>query len=84
MSKAIITMGYRSIVLDTEDAVKVVNLLAAGEMYEDKYHSGVDGKQSYNTHHIYPMESMRAAVDLRLLSNEEYRMYKMAGKPDKP
>ena len=83
MSKAIITMGYRSIVLDVEDAVKVVNILAGGELYEDKYHSSEGNRPAFSTHHIYPMETMRSAVDLRLLSNEEYRMYSMAGKPEK-
>ena len=83
MSKAIITMGYRSIVMDVDEAVKVVELLAKGEMYEEKYHSAVGETPSYYTHHIYAMDNMRSVVDFRLISDEEYRMYSLAGKPDK-
>lgn len=81
MSKVIISLGYRNVVLDTEKAVALMEMLQDAEMYESKYHSAADGKPSYNTHHIYPM-TQENAFTMQLVTNESYNMYKLAGKPE--
>lgn len=81
MSKVIISLGYRNVVLDTEKAVALMEMLQDAEMYESKYHSAADGKPSYNTHHIYPM-TQENAFTMQLVTNEAYNMYKLAGKPE--
>jgi hypothetical protein len=81
MSKVIINMGYRSIVVDVEAAIEIARLMSGAEVYESKYRSAQDGKPSYNTHHIYPMEQ-DYAFTMQMVTNESYNMYKMAGKPD--
>ena len=75
MAKATIHLGYDEYVLDVGDALKVGELLAKAEKYERVYDN------SSATHYIYPNEDME--WQLRLLSDEFYRMAKLAGKPPK-
>jgi len=82
MSKVVIEMGYRSFVMDAEQGLKVLEALSSCEIYESKYHSSVGDQPSYNTQHIYPMDSSSASLSLKLISNEAYAMYKLAGKPE--
>ena len=81
MSKVIINLGYRSVVLDTEKAIAIAELLQDAEVYETKYRNGENGKPSYNTHHIYPM-TQDHSFTMQLITNESYNMYKLAGKPE--
>lgn len=81
MSKVIISLGYRNVVLDADKALTLLSLLEDAEMYESKYHSGENGKPSYNTHHIYPM-TQDNAFTMQMVTNESYNMYKLSGKPE--
>lgn len=81
MSKVIVNLGYRSVVLDADKAVALAALMADAELYQSKYHSAQDGNPSYNTHHIYPVDP-DAGFTMQLLTNESYNLYKLAGKPE--
>ena len=71
----IISVPYGEIVLPTEDAVTVLKIFEKVEKYRHKY----NGQGSNSTHHVYPMEDQLSA---RLISQETYAMYKLAGKPE--
>jgi hypothetical protein len=81
MSKVIVNLGYRSIVLDAEKALTFISMVQDAEMYQSKYHSGENGKPSFNTYHIYPMDADNG-FSMQMLTNESYNLYKLAGKPD--
>lgn len=81
MSKVIVNLGYRNVVLDMDKALAIAQMLEDAELYESKYHSAVDGKPSYSTHHIYPM-TQENSFNMQLVTNESYNMYKLAGKPE--
>ena len=81
MSKVVITLGYRSIVLDADKAIALVDLVSGAEMYESKYHSKTDTTDSHNTYHIYPM-TQENAFNMQLITDESYKLYKLAGKPE--
>jgi hypothetical protein len=82
MSKVVVNLGYRSIVLDAEKALTFISMVQDAEMYQSKYHSsGETGKPSFNTYHIYPMDADNGFT-MQMLTNESYNMYKLAGKPD--
>ena len=81
MSKVVVNIGYRSVVLDAEKALALATLLEDAETYQSKYHSAQDGNPSYNTHHIYPVDP-DAGFTMQLLTNESYNLYKLAGKPE--
>ena len=80
MSKVIVNLGYRSIVVDAEKAIAIADLLQDAEMYQSKYHSAENGNSSYQTYHIYPAEPDNGFT-MQLISNESYNLYKLAGKP---
>lgn len=81
MSKVIVNLGYRSVVLDADKAVALAALVADAEMYQSKYHSKTDTQESHNTHHIYPVDP-DVGFTMQMLTNESYNLYKLAGKPD--
>jgi hypothetical protein len=70
----IISVPYGDMVLPTDDAVTVMKILEKAEKYRCNYKSGQD-----NTHHIYAMTDHLTA---RLITQETYAMYKLAGKPE--
>lgn len=80
----LIDLGYRSVVLPTEDAIRVAEILAKGEAFEEKYRtkeerekSGVDDDYTY---HIYPQDK---PITMRIMPDSQYQMAKLAGKPAK-
>ena len=81
MSKVIVNLGYRSVVLDAEKALALVSMMQDAETYQSKYHSGENGKPSFNTHHIFPVDA-DSGFTMQMLTNESYNLYKLAGKPD--
>ena len=81
MSKVIINLGYRQVVVDAAKAIALAEMLKDAETYESKYHSRTETTESHNTHHIYPM-TQDSAFTMQLVTDEAYRLYKLAGKPD--
>ena len=81
MSKVIIEIGYRSYVMDADDALVMANLLGRAERYEAKWHSKTETSDSRYTHHVYA-EAAPDAPTMRILHDEVYNMYKLAGKPE--
>ena len=84
MSKCVINIGYNnSFVVNTKDAVLIMDMLSKAELYEQKYHGAEGDKPSYYTYHVWEadsVESVRASISL--LSDSMYRMSKLAGKPE--
>lgn len=76
MTKAIITFGYTSYVMDTRDALALTEMLGKAEVYEQKYGRG----ENKNTHHIYENESEFGTI--KLITDSFYQMAKLAGKPE--
>ena len=80
----IISLGYRSVVLSTEDAVRVAEILARAEAFEEKYRtkeekekSGIDTDYTY---HVFPLDRQ---FNMKIMSDSQYQMAKLAGKPVK-
>jgi hypothetical protein len=80
----LIDLGYRSVVLPTEDAIRVAEILAKGEAFEEKYRtkeekekSGIDDDYTY---HVYPQDK---PFTMKIISDSHYQMAKLAGKPGK-
>lgn len=80
MSKVVVEMGYKSFVMDTKDGIALMEVLGKAEIYEEKYHRDEESKESRYTYHVYPME-VRSGIAMRLMSDELYKLYKLAGKP---
>jgi hypothetical protein len=81
MAKVVVEMGYKSFVMDTKDGVALMEVLGRAEIYEEKYHREEGETQAGYTYHVYPMD-VCSGIAMRLLSDDLYTMYKMAGKPN--
>lgn len=79
MAKALVQFGYSSYVLDAQAALKLTELLADAEIYEEKWRKAEEGG---TTHHIYPQDNSDAMRSIRIMPNALYQMAKMAGKPE--
>ena len=80
----VMDLGYRSVVLSTEDAIRVAEILARGEAFEEKYRtkeekekSGIDTDYTY---HVYPQDK---GFTMKIMPDSQYQMAKLAGKPVK-
>jgi hypothetical protein len=80
MGKVVLAMGYKSYVMDAKDGVALMDVLAKAEVYEEKYHSAEGDNPSHYTYHVYPLDE-KAGITMRLISDEVYGMYKLAGRP---
>ena len=73
----VVSLSYGELVMPTKDAVQLLEILERAEAYSTRYHTEEEGG---NTHHIYPNES---SYNARMISEDLYRMAKLAGKPEK-
>jgi len=80
--KAIIRVGYSDYVLDTDKAVAIIESLEGAEVYESKYHAKTAEDDSYYTYHVYNQHEEFIDRKLTLITDEQYNMYKLAGKPE--
>lgn len=78
MAKLSVQVGYHNCVLDGDKALKLLDLLQGSEVYEVKWRTEADGGTS---HHIYPQDATTRKIEVTYLTDEQYRMYKLAGKP---
>lgn len=78
MSMGIVKFGYTHLVLPTEQAVKIADILLEAEVYEQHYARDENDK-TIRTQHIYKKEDLQ--VDIEVISDTKYKMYKLAGKP---
>jgi uncharacterized metal-binding protein len=82
MSKAVVEIGYRKLVLPLAKAVQVVDLLGDAEIYETAYHKDEVNDKSVKTHHIFGVD-IDNSIQMHIISDVEYSKYKLAGKPKK-
>ena len=81
----IVTFGYTDYVVQTKDALTLLEILGNSEKYEERYipkdDKGNTIGESYHTYHVYANDSV---VSAKTISDEKYRLAKLAGKPIKP
>jgi hypothetical protein len=66
-------MPYGDLVVSVEDAVTLAKILETAEKYKCTYKGGD------TAHHIFALDD---STPMRVISQETYAMYKLAGKPD--
>ena len=81
MDKGIVRLGYQNFVLDLDDALTLTKLLNRAERYDTKWHRGEEGASSVTTHHIW--EELSEIQEIKIMSENTYRMAKLAGQPQK-
>lgn len=74
MSKCIISIGWNHYVMDTAQAVTVMEALANSELYKREYHEGE------TTHHVWE-PSEPPPIEIKPINEVMYRVAKLAGEP---
>lgn len=69
-----VTLGYSHYVMQTADAVRLLEILENAERYSYKYRANKE-----STHHVWPNDT---TFDAKMIGTELYRMAKLAGKPE--
>jgi hypothetical protein len=80
MKKALVSVGYHTYVLDTQDALRLLEIMCNAEIYEEKWRKDEDGGA---LHYVYPQDSSEGIRQLRVIPDALYKMAKLAGKPEK-
>lgn len=76
----VMEIGYNSIVLPIKDALVMAEIMQRAEKYEKKYRKDeVTGTSDY-TYHVWPSPE---EINMKLISDDAYRLAKLAGKPEK-
>jgi hypothetical protein len=77
-----IEFGYNtsSLVMSPKDALAMAEIMQRAEKYEKKYRPGGGGIESTYTYHVWPNPD---EITMKLISDDIYRMAKLAGKPEK-
>ncbi len=76
----VMEFGYGQYALPLKDALAIAEILQRAEKYEKKYHKDeVTGVSGY-TYHVY---TITEEIVMKLISDDVYRMAKLAGKPEK-
>jgi hypothetical protein len=78
VARITVQIGYQHFVMEGSKALALLDTLQGAEVYEMKWRSEADGG---TTHHIYPQDLVSRKVEIGYLTDEQYRMYKLAGKP---
>jgi hypothetical protein len=80
MSKVVIRVGHKELVVTPAAALAVIDAISGAEVYEAKWRRGEGAGDSYYTHHVYP-QSFTDKMSFEVITDELYRMAKMAGAP---
>jgi hypothetical protein len=85
--KAVIGIGYRDYVMEAEDALALLQVMAKMERYETKWRKEEEGGTRYfiwaASEGEQPGGHGQNAGSLRLISDDHYRLAKLAGAPPK-
>ena len=80
MSKVVLTIFGKRLILEHASAMKVMELVGDCEVFETKWHRDAD-----DTYHVYkpnPPEILHNSVSVAPLPLELYEIAKLAGRPD--
>ena len=79
--KFLFDIGYRAYVIDADQAQIIWDLLRDAEIYEEKRKYGC-GSERITTYHVYDQEELCEPVQMKMLTDRQYNMAKLAGKPE--
>jgi hypothetical protein len=73
-------LGYVSYALPPKDALAMAEILQRAERYEKKYRKDESTGIHNYTYHVYENTD---EILMRIVSDDHYRLAKLAGKPEK-
>ena len=73
--------SYGGFVLDSDKAMQIMEMLRGAERYQTKYHHN-SGSDSTTTVHVWPYEGDAEIVRFQYLTDSQYALAKITGKPE--
>jgi len=73
-------IGYKSYVLSADQAQIIWDTIRDAEIHEEK-HDGY-GDDRTTTYHVYSQDLLGEPVHMKMLTDRQYNMAKLAGKPE--
>lgn len=77
MTKAIVHIGYKKFVVEVEEALVIAKAVIGAELYETR------GYGEDRVCHIWPQAVFSDTYEVTFISDEQYRLGKLAGEPPK-
>ena len=75
-------LGGRSLVVPLTTAEEIMELaFRYGEVCEHKWNRAVDDAEAYYSTHVYEINPSEFKFSLDTITDGQYQMYKLAGKP---
>lgn len=81
MTKVVISIGYREMVLELEDAVPIIHALANAERFKTKYVASTETSPSRTDYHVWTEANADESISIRVLPDHAYRAAKLRGNP---
>lgn len=76
----VVRLGYSDLVMPIKDAVTLGEIMQRAEKYEKKYLREDGAIKSGYSYHVWPSED---EITMTLISDDLYRIAKLAGKAEK-
>jgi hypothetical protein len=81
--KARVNICGRLLIMDMAELDAILELAYKnGEVLDEKWNSGVGGAKGYYTTHAYDIDPSKFHFNIDAISDDQYQMYKLAGKPE--
>jgi hypothetical protein len=74
-------IGYKSYVLDADQAQIIWDTIRDAEIHEEK-RDGY-GSERTVTYHVYDQDELGEPIQMKMLTDRQYNMAKLAGKPER-
>ena len=79
-SKCVVTLGYIDFIMDSEDALTLLDIVSKAERFKESYR---DSKVGGHLYHAWEQDECESKFVARLIPESLYRMAKLAGKPER-
>jgi len=72
-------IGYKSYVLNADQAQIIWDTIRDAEIHEEKRNGYGDDRVT--TYHVYDQDELGEPIQMKMLTDRQYNMAKLAGKP---
>lgn len=77
--KFLFEIGYKSFVVSAEQAQTIWDLLREAEIYQTQTKGY--GSERVTTYHVYDQDELCEPFQMKMLTDRQYQMAKLAGQP---
>jgi hypothetical protein len=80
--KLIVNIANKKYILTPEQYDAVMDAIVDAPIYDTQYHRAEGGKAAYYTHHVFERVDTEQVASVEALSDGQYTLAKLAGRPE--